>query len=297
MTDILITQQQMKMLHVLAKEAGISHPELSASAKKMFGVTSLKDLDIAQAGTLIDDLLPAHAKMPMPEPKKVAPVYTKFPTRAAMLAPTKPVNPWPEADYRESEPVEDISDEDPELTLPLPKPPELPAPMPPAAADVDPESTMPLHPEKPDEPFEPDSLDDDDAVIITKPLQPAVPRKPPLYVAPARPGTVPVRPPHGGGPAPKPMPTEPRPSFLKPLPDQGYMPVTTGLRMPLAPVAPKQAAAVVENRQTGGFGRLRASVPTATLPEPAAAERPSEFKAQTNKVRVYSDLKPDDIPF
>jgi hypothetical protein len=309
MTDIpAITTAQMKLLHLLAKEAGVSHPELSASAKKMFGVGSLKDLDIAQAGTLIDDLLPAGAKMPMPAKLIAKPLNTKFPTMASMRAP-KPAQTITEAMATGAEPQ-------------------------PPAVDVDPEMTMPLHPDAP-EVFEPDNFDDDhdDAPILTTPVMP-LPKPPPLYVAPAKPGTIPVRPPNGGGlVATRVAPASPRPSFLKPLPDDDYQrpapaapPVTTA-RVPMPPenriapivprpsflrplvapaspmppmppstAAPEPAAVVPAARQTGGLGRLRAGVSTDTLPE-AGPEHPSEVKAQTQKVPKVSGLTAADIPW
>jgi hypothetical protein len=82
----------------------------------------------------------------------------------------------------------------------------------------DEELMLPLHPVIADEPFEAEDFGDDDAPIITKPLQPAVQRPPPLYVPPAMPGVLPVRPPFGGGlVATRVAPTAPRPSFLKPV--------------------------------------------------------------------------------
>src|SRR6202035_697729 len=63
-----ISAGQMKLLHVLAKEAGISHDELSASARKSYGVSSLKDLSMVQAREMIDGLMPAEAK-PVAPPK------------------------------------------------------------------------------------------------------------------------------------------------------------------------------------------------------------------------------------
>jgi hypothetical protein len=52
--------------------------------------------------------------------------------------------------------------------------------------------------------------------VLSGPIAPR-PKRPPLYVAPAKPGVLPVRPPHGGGPAPRTGPMPPRPSFLKPI--------------------------------------------------------------------------------
>jgi hypothetical protein len=46
----------------------------------------------------------------------------------------------------------------------------------------------------------------------------AHPRPPTLYVQPAKPGVLPVRPPFGGGiAATRTSPSVPRPSFLKPI--------------------------------------------------------------------------------
>jgi hypothetical protein len=63
-----ISAGQMKLLHVLAKQSGISHDELSASARKSYRVSSLKDLSWEQAGEMIDGLMPAEAK-PVAPPK------------------------------------------------------------------------------------------------------------------------------------------------------------------------------------------------------------------------------------
>jgi hypothetical protein len=53
--------------------------------------------------------------------------------------------------------------------------------------------------------------------ILSGPIAPHK-KPPPLYVAPAKPGVLPVRPPFGGGlMASRVAPTVPRPSFLKPI--------------------------------------------------------------------------------
>jgi hypothetical protein len=63
----------------LAKESGLSHAELSSSARQTYGVLSLRDLTVEQATEMIDDLMPTGAK-PMPEAPKVAkPLNYRFP--------------------------------------------------------------------------------------------------------------------------------------------------------------------------------------------------------------------------
>lgn len=149
MTNISIGQ--MRLLHVLAKQSGISHDELSASAGKMFGVGSLNDLDWEQAGEMIDGLQPAGAK-PMPEePKAIRPIYARFPRldemrkkrSAATATPPRP----------------------PEIARPAPRPPTKPAMAPagdrssggfgrmraamPAATTATPAAAQKLAPEQP----------------------------------------------------------------------------------------------------------------------------------------------------
>jgi hypothetical protein len=276
---IEITTIRMRELHAVAREMSFTHADIKEVVLERFGRHSLKDMTEEEA---VEIILEWRREMRPTPPKQEKTPMRGFPK--LMVA-------------------------RPAQNAPKTKPPELPAPL--TAADIpdtvilgDPMSVSVVVDDADiDYLPDPDPVEED-AAIITKPLQPAVPRKPPLYVAPARPGTVPVRPPHGGGPAPKPPSTEPRPSFLKPLPDQGYpMPqVTTGFRMPLPPKppempAPKPAAAVAETRQTGGFGRLRVSAPTATQAPPPPVRQPAESKAAPKPPRVWSDLKPDDIPF
>lgn len=88
-----ISAGQMKLLHVLSKESGISHDELSASAKRSYGVSSLKHLSMVQAREMIDGLMPAQAK-PVAPPK---PQHYRFPRlphigpkpAARMMTPTE----------------------------------------------------------------------------------------------------------------------------------------------------------------------------------------------------------------
>jgi hypothetical protein len=85
----MISQPQMRMLHAAARDGGLGHDDLKASALKMFGAESLKDLLPHQAGQMIDDLLAKSGK-PKPMPEPIKPLYTKFPTRASMVKAAPP---------------------------------------------------------------------------------------------------------------------------------------------------------------------------------------------------------------
>jgi hypothetical protein len=90
-----ISVPQMKLLHVLAKEAGLSHDEISASARQTYGVLSLRDLTVEQAREMIDGLMPEGSK-PMPEaPKSTKPLNVPLPRRRPVVQKPKaaPVSP------------------------------------------------------------------------------------------------------------------------------------------------------------------------------------------------------------
>jgi len=80
----MISQPQMRMLHAAARDVGLGHDDLKASALTMFGAVSLKDLEPDQAGQMIDDLLEKSGKpKPMPAPIKPT-TFTRFPRREDM---------------------------------------------------------------------------------------------------------------------------------------------------------------------------------------------------------------------
>jgi hypothetical protein len=121
-----ISAGQMKLLHVLCKESGISHDELSASAKRSYRVSSLKDLSFEQAGEMIDGLTPAEAK-PVAPPK---PQHYRFPRLpfigpkpAATVQPPRPAAPAVTAPARRPFGAK------PPINPPVPKPVVKPEPV------------------------------------------------------------------------------------------------------------------------------------------------------------------------
>jgi hypothetical protein len=125
-----ISQPQMRMLHAAARDVGLGHDDLKASALKMFGAVSLKDLEPHQAGQMIDDLLEKSGK-PKPMPEPIKPLYTRFPRRSEMGKP-KPTTPAPEAKPASAPrmPHRPFGGKVPPLVLPAPAPVVTPSPPP-----------------------------------------------------------------------------------------------------------------------------------------------------------------------
>ncbi len=63
----LISERQLSFVHMLAKERGLSHDEVTGMAQAMFGVSSTKDLSRSEASQLIERLQQLPKAQPAPD--------------------------------------------------------------------------------------------------------------------------------------------------------------------------------------------------------------------------------------
>ena len=63
----LISERQLSFVHMLARERGLSHDEVTGMAQAMFGVSSTKDLSRSEASQLIERLQQLPKVQPAPD--------------------------------------------------------------------------------------------------------------------------------------------------------------------------------------------------------------------------------------
>jgi len=63
----LISERQLSFVHMLARERGLSHDEVTGMAQAMFGVSSTKDLSRSEASQLIERLQQLPKAQPAPD--------------------------------------------------------------------------------------------------------------------------------------------------------------------------------------------------------------------------------------
>lgn len=244
-----ISTIRMRELHAVAREMSLTHADIKVFAMERFGRHSLKDMAEEEAVQLIMEW-----RREMRPPQQETPKMTMTRGFPKLLVPRPAQNtPKPAAQAAMTTTETMATGAKPPVMSPL-----RPADIPTAVIFSDPVANI-FDADDADIDYIPDFVEED-APIITRPLQPAVPKQAPLIVSPSRVGTAPLKTPHGGLHVPK---------------------VSTPFPRPPAPVA-KPAA----ERSNGGFGR----VPDPPMRAPVRAPQPVQKK-------VYGYIDPADIPF